>query len=52
MIGVAIDVGGTFADCLVMNADGQLGQFKALTTPEDRSKGLLECLEKAARAAK
>ena len=52
MIRVAIDVGGTFTDCLVMNADGQLSQFKALTTPEDRSKGLLECLEKAARAAK
>jgi len=52
MIGVAIDVGGTFTDCLVMNADGQLSQFKALTTPEDRSQGLLECLEKAARAAK
>ncbi len=52
MIGVAIDVGGTFTDCLVMNADGQLSQFKALTTPEDRTKGLLECLEKAARAAR
>ncbi|MBI2961439.1 MAG: hydantoinase/oxoprolinase family protein [Betaproteobacteria bacterium] len=50
MIGVAIDVGGTFTDCLVMDSKGGLSQFKALTTPEDRSKGFLECLEKAARA--
>lgn len=51
MIGVAIDVGGTFTDCLVMDSEGRLSQFKALTTPEDRSKGFMECLEKAARAA-
>ena len=51
MIQVTIDVGGTFTDCLVMDGEGRLSQFKALTTPEDRSKGLLECLEKAARAA-
>ena len=50
MTGVTIDVGGTFTDCLVMDAQGRLGAFKALTTPEDRGKGLLDCLEKAARA--
>src|SRR3990172_5936855 len=51
MTGVTIDVGGTFTDCLVMDAEGRLGQFKSLTTPEDRGKGLLDCLEKAAHAA-
>src|SRR3989338_3493749 len=51
MYSIAIDVGGTFTDCLVLDAKGQLGQFKAPTTPDDPSKGLLDSLEKAARSA-
>ena len=47
---VAIDVGGTFTDCLVLDQQGGLREFKALTTPQDPSRGLMECLEKAARA--
>ncbi len=47
---VAIDVGGTFTDCLVLDQQGKLSEFKALTTPRDASRGLMECLEKAARA--
>jgi len=47
---VAIDVGGTFTDCLVLDQQGRLREFKALTTPQDPSRGLMECLEKAARA--
>jgi len=50
MTKVAIDVGGTFTDCLVWKQDGTLREFKALTTPQDASQGLLECLEKAARS--
>ncbi len=49
---VAIDVGGTFTDCLVLDDQGRLSDFKALTTPEDPSRGLMDCLEKAARAEK
>jgi len=49
MTRVAIDVGGTFTDCLVWSEDGMLREFKALTTPQDASQGLMECLEKAAR---
>lgn len=52
MIGVTIDVGGTFTDCLVMDGGGRLSQFKAATTPEDRVKGFRACLEKAAHAAR
>ena len=52
MIGVTIDVGGTFTDCLVMDRGGRLSQFKAATTPEDRVKGFRACLEKAAHAAR
>ncbi|MGE5301804.1 MAG: hydantoinase/oxoprolinase family protein [Alphaproteobacteria bacterium] len=50
MTRVAIDVGGTFTDCLVWSADGMLREFKALTTPQDASQGLMECLAKAARS--
>jgi N-methylhydantoinase A len=50
MTRVAIDVGGTFTDCLVLDNKGRLKQFKAPTTPEDPSKGLMDSLEKAARS--
>ncbi len=50
MYRVAIDVGGTFTDCLVLDANGGLRQFKALNTPGDPSRGFLDCLEKAAQA--
>ncbi len=50
MTRVAIDVGGTFTDCLVLDERGTLCAFKALTTPQDASRGLMECLEKAARS--
>ena len=46
---VAIDVGGTFTDCLVLDERGELTKFKASTTPKDPSDGFMESLEKAAR---
>ena len=52
MYKVTIDVGGTFTDCLVMDDQGQLSQFKSLTTPADPSNGFLDSLGKAARAVK
>jgi N-methylhydantoinase A len=48
MYRVCIDVGGTFTDCLVLDAEGSLRQFKAPTTPADPSIGLLDALGKAA----
>ena len=45
---VSIDVGGTFTDCVVLDADGALGQYKAPTTPADPSVGLTNALAKAA----
>jgi N-methylhydantoinase A len=50
MTRVAIDIGGTFTDCLVLDGKGGLSEFKALTTPEDPSQGLMDSLEKAAKA--
>ncbi|HXX09401.1 MAG TPA: hydantoinase/oxoprolinase family protein [Pseudolabrys sp.] len=46
---VCIDVGGTFTDCLVMDESGLLQKFKASTTPNDPSTGLMNALKKAAR---
>lgn len=45
---LAIDVGGTFTDCLVLDPSGDLNQFKAFTTPEDPSIGFMKAVEKAA----
>lgn len=47
MYRISIDVGGTFTDCLVMDANGTLRQFKSLTTPEP-SLGFMTVLAKAA----
>lgn len=48
----AIDVGGTFTDCLILDEEtGSLQAFKAPTTPHDPTAGLLHSLEKAARAS-
>lgn len=47
---VAIDVGGTFTDCLVLDEAGALHEFKAATTPADPAQGLLDALTKAAVA--
>ena len=46
---VAIDVGGTFTDCLVLDEKGELTKFKAATTPRDPSDGFMDVLGKAAR---
>ena len=48
---IAIDVGGTFTDCLVLQEEtGEVSQFKAPTTPADPSVGLMDALEKASIA--
>jgi N-methylhydantoinase A len=47
---ICIDVGGTFTDCLVLDESGTLNLFKAPTTPGNPTDGLLDALQKAARA--
>ena len=49
MYRITIDVGGTFTDCLVMDAGGDLRQFKAYTTPQRPTDGFIEAVTKAAR---
>jgi len=48
MYRVCIDVGGTFTDCLVLDAEGHLRQFKSPTTQPDPSVGFMHALAKAA----
>lgn len=51
MYRIAIDVGGTFTDCLVLQeSTGEVRQFKAPTTPVDPSIGLMDALKKASAA--
>jgi N-methylhydantoinase A len=45
---LAIDVGGTFTDCLVLDESGQLERFKAPTTPDDPTRGFFAAVTKAA----
>jgi N-methylhydantoinase A len=45
---IAVDVGGTFTDCLVLDAKGELRQFKSPTTPTDPAIGFINTLTKAA----
>lgn len=47
---VGIDIGGTFTDLFVLDANGRGSIFKSPTTPHDPSEGLLAGLEKAASA--
>ena len=48
---IGIDVGGTFTDCVLVQADGSTVVEKTFTTPEDPSKGVLDGLEKLASTA-
>ncbi len=41
---IGIDTGGTFTDCVVMDADGRIVTAKASSTPDDFSEGVMESL--------
>jgi N-methylhydantoinase A len=45
---IGVDIGGTFTDCVVVDADGQRTVSKALTTHESLSDGVLAALDVAA----
>ena len=46
---VCIDIGGTFTDCVVSDADGRLEIFKVPTTPERFEQGFMDALSHAAK---
>jgi len=52
MYKIGIDTGGTFTDGVLFDEGGEIKIFKAPTTPEDFSIGVLNCLEEAASGLK
>ncbi len=48
MFRVGIDTGGTFTDGVLVDSRGEVKIFKAPTTPEDFSTGVMNCLKEAA----
>lgn len=48
MMRLACDTGGTFTDLIVEDDSGQLGMYKASTTPADPVQGVIDALQLAA----
>ena len=44
---VAVDIGGTFTDLVALHDNGEISYTKSLTTYDDLSRGVLDCLHKA-----
>ena len=49
MYKIAVDIGGTFTDCVVMDAQGRTFIAKGSTTPDDPARGVLDVVELAGR---
>lgn len=49
-IRLGIDIGGTFTDCVALLPDGSTVVEKAPTTPDDRSRGVLDVIARVATA--
>lgn len=47
---IAVDVGGTFTDMVLVDAGGRFHVFKVSSVPADPSRGVLDALEHAARS--
>lgn len=45
---IAVDSGGTFADCIVIDERGHVTAAKAASTPDDYSRGVLDAVTRAA----
>jgi N-methylhydantoinase A len=45
---IGVDIGGTFTDCVVIDGNGMIHNFKELSTPKDQSIGLYNVIKKAA----
>ena len=50
MFKVCVDTGGTFTDCVVLDDTGSKREFKAPSTPEDFSIGVVNAINEAASA--
>jgi len=45
---VGVDIGGTFTDCVIIDADGNVTTAKALSTPDDFARGMIDALSAGA----
>jgi N-methylhydantoinase A len=48
MYKICVDIGGTFTDSVLIDAKGQISEYKVPTTPADFSEGLMNTLREAA----
>ncbi|SIO25105.1 hydantoinase/oxoprolinase family protein [Paraburkholderia phenazinium] len=46
---IAVDIGGTFTDCVMLSESGSRLTAKSLTTYDDPSRGVIDCLDMAAK---
>ena len=46
---VGVDIGGTFTDCVALDSEGTVTLGKALSTPDDFSRGALDAVRDAAK---
>ena len=44
---IAVDIGGTFTDLVVVDDGGEVFRSKSLTTPDDLARGIQDCLSAA-----
>ena len=44
---IAVDIGGTFTDLVAVDDQGQIYRSKSLTTPDDLSRAIQDCLNAA-----
>ena len=49
MYRIGVDTGGTFTDCVIIDAQGRVGVGKALSTHDDLAVGICNSIENAAR---
>ncbi len=48
MFTLAVDIGGTFTDCVAIDSDGGVATAKVLTTPDDLQRGVFDGLARIA----
>ena len=47
---VGVDIGGTFTDCVIIDADGNVTTAKALSTPDDFARGMIDAVSAGAES--
>jgi N-methylhydantoinase A len=48
---ICVDIGGTFTDLILIDAEGKISEYKVPTVPHDYSQGVIDALTEAAAAS-